>query len=233
MAKKTIHLTESELKEVISGAVRRVLSEMAKDNLTLREFNRYMNKMGFIYREASGSSRVYFNPQYGDKSAITIHGHNDGDEIDGNALKQVKSVLEDIGWFDDPSNFAKFPFDDWKISRKTVKLNVDTTQQEIKKANELYKNAEVEQVFPMRDSICVLKVSDDKVNLCRSSNDKRPLLPNWFEKFAYDRKTNRIPCLKRNNWETYETECYPIKQDGTLDTENIIIENKGYGKQRL
>jgi hypothetical protein len=186
--------------------------------------------MGFVYREAEGSSRVYYIPQY-NGSEVTVHAHNDNAIIPASALRQVKNTLKDIKWFDDPSNFAKFPFAKWQLSSSDV--SVDMTQQEIKKANEQYKDAEVEQVFPMKNSVCVLKVSDDKVNLCRSSNDRRPLLPNWFEKFAYDRKTNRIPCLKRNNWKTYETECYPIKQDGTLDTENIIIENKGYGKQRL
>lgn len=221
------------VRETIDRMVRQILSEMAKDNLTLREFNRYMNNMGFIYREASGSSRVYYNPQYGGKSAITIHGHNDGDEIDGNALKQVKSVLEKIGWFNDPSNFAKFPFDDWKISRKSVELNIDTTQQEIEEANEQYKDAEVSTVFPMRDSVCILKVSDDKVNLCRSSDDRRPLLPKWFNRFDYDNRTHKIPCLKYDNEETIETECFPIKQDGTLDTEHIIIESKQYGKNRI
>ena len=219
------------LRETIDGIVRQVLSEMANNNLTSREFTADMKNMGFLYREAEGSSRVYYIPQYGDKTAITVHAHNDNAPIDGNVLRQVKVVLNNIGWFNDPNNYRKFPFAKWQLSNLDV--SVDTTQQEIEKANELYKDAEVEQVFPMKNSVCVLKVSDDKVNLCRSSNDRRPLLPNWFNRFDYDNRTHKIPCLKYDNEETIETECFPIKQDGTLDTENMIIESKRYGKHRI
>lgn len=96
----------------------------------------------------------------------------------------------------------------------------------------MYKDAEVEQVFQMKNSVCVMKAYD-KYNLCRNSNDRRPLLKDWYDEYGYDRKTNSIPCLKQLNWERYETECYPIKKNGTLDTENIIIENKRYGKHRI
>ena len=219
------------LRETIDGIVRQVLSEMANNNLTSREFTADMKNMGFLYREAEGSSRVYYIPQYGDKTAITVHAHNDNAPIVGNVLRQVKVVLNNIGWFNDPNNYRKFPFAKWQLSNLDV--SVDTTQQEIEKANELYKDAEVEQVFPMKNSVCVLKVSDDKVNLCRSSNDRRPLLPNWFNRFDYDNRTHKIPCLKYDNEETIETECFPIKQDGTLDTENMIIESKRYGKHRI
>ena len=57
-------------------------------------------------------------------------------------------------------------------------------------------------------------------------------MSDWFEKYEGD-KTHGIPCIKRDNMETFETECYPIKQDGTLDIENIIIESKRYGKNRI
>ena len=185
--------------------------------------------MGFTYREAAGSSRVYYIPQYGDISNITVHAHNENATIDGNALRQVKSVLENIGWFKDPRNFNIFPFEKWQLPSTDV--SVDTTQQEIGRANEEYKDAEVEQVFPYKNSICVLKINN-KYNLCRSINDRRPLLTDWYDEYAYDRKTQSRLCLKRNNWDTMETEAYPITQNG-LDIENVIIESKRYGKERF
>ena len=177
---------------------RKVLSEMAIGNLTLRDFNVEMKNLGFTYREGAGSSRMYYIPEYGDKSSVTIHAHSESDTIDPSALRMVKNVLNNIGWFKDPENFKKFPFDEWGISKTDVAI--DTTKEDIEKANEEYKDAEVSPVFPIKNSICVLKTKNG-VNLCRSSNDRRPLLGSWFGYFGYDRRTNKIPCLKNDKWD--------------------------------
>ena len=227
MAKK-IMIENAQYQRIFKGG-KEPLLEMARDNLTFREFKADMRRMGFVYREAAGSSRVFYIPQYGDISNIVIHAHNENVPIDGNALRQVKNVLESIGWFKDPSNFNIFPFEKWQLSSTDV--SVDTTQQEIERANEEYKGAEVRPVFAEKNTICVLKVGD-KYNLCRSINDRRPILTDWYDEYAYDRKTQSRLCLKRNNWDTMETEAYPITQDG-LDMENVIIENKRYEKSRI
>ena len=203
--------------------------EMANNNLTFREFKADMRKMGFVYREAAGSSKVFYIPQYGDNTTVTVHAHNENAPIDGNALRQVKNVLENIGWFKDPRNFNLFPFEKWQLP--SIDVSVDTTQQEIESANEKYKDSNVRPVFAEKNSICVLKVNN-KYNLCHSINDRRPLLTDWYDEYAYDRRTQSILCLKRNNWDSMETEAYPITQNG-LDVENVIIESKIYGKGRI
>ena len=207
--------------------MRRVLTE-AFNNLNLREFTSDMHHMGFTYRKGAGSSRIYYIPEYGDISAVTIHAHGDNALLDGNSLRNVRNVLMKIGWFDDPKHFKKFPFEKWKISKDSVQIHSDKL--DIEAANNQYQDAKVIKVFPTKNSICALIVDSDKINLCRSSEDRRPLLQDWFTDFDYDRKTNRIPCLKKENWDTLETEAFPINPDGTRDTTNVIIENKIYGQ---
>ena len=218
---------KEKLEETIIQIVREVLSEMANPNLKFREFAADMQKMGFTVREAKGSAKVFYIPEYGDCSNVTVHTHNNGADIDPEAFRITKSVLNKIGWFRNPQNVNRFPFAKWKVSKEGI--DVDTTTSDIESANRQFLNVEVIPVFQMKDSVCVLKTPNG-VNLCRSSNDRRPLLDTWFEKFAYDRKTEQIPCLKRDNYETMETEAFPINVDGTLDTKNVIIENKNYGK---
>ena len=199
------------------------------NNLTFGEFDSQMKKMGFTRRNASGggSGKIYSLPS-GPK--VTVHAHGDSDRIPADALEQVKIELEKIGWFNNIRNFKIFPFKKWDIKAKSIKR--DTTKEDIKKANEKYKDAELKRAFVNTDNpLCTLKTAEG-VNLCRSVNDRRPLLDTWFDDYGYD-KVNGLPCLKRNNWETIETECYPINQDGTLDTNNIIIENKKHGKKRI
>ena len=75
--------------------------------------------------------------------------------------------------------------------------------------------------------------TEDGYNLCRSANDRRPLLDRWFSEFGYDRKTGTIPCLKYVDEEAMQTVAYPINPDGTLNTEKVIIENRRYGKVRI
>ena len=55
-----------------------------------------------------------------------------------------------------------------------------------------------------------------------------------YDKFQYliGSTSISLPCLKRNNWDSMETEAYPITQNG-LDVEDVIIESKIYGKGRI
>lgn len=125
----TRNKTENYVIETIDRIVRNTLLEMAYNNMTFKEFERDMRALGFMYREAEGSSKVFYIPKYGDNSSFTVHVHDDNAKVDGNALRQVKDVLKSIGWFNDPQNYSKFPFEKWGISNKDIV--VDTTRQDI------------------------------------------------------------------------------------------------------
>ena len=142
-------------------------------------------------------------------------------------MRTVKSVLDKIGWFNEPNNVRLFPWKKWQLPQSN--LTIDTAAQDIQKANEQYKDAVIQPIFQMKNSICAL-ITPQGVNLCKNSQDRRPILPLWYDSFEYENKTNRIPCLKKDNYENFQTEAYPIKVDGTLDTKNIIIESRTYGK---
>lgn len=216
---------KTKIDEIVRRVVRQKLSEMANNNLSYREFYSDIKKMGFVAREGKGSAKIFTIPQYGDCSSITIHSHNDNARVTADALRMVVNVLERIGWFDIPQNRRKFPSDKWQIGIPNV--NVDTAQQEIQRANELYQNASVTPVFQMKNSICVLTTSNG-VNLCRSINDRRPLLPKWFDICEPLHSNQNVIALKKDNYDTVQTEAYPINADGTLG--DIIIESKKYGK---
>ena len=105
---------------------------MANNNLSYREFVSDMHKMGFVEREGEGSARVFYIPKYGDSSSVTIHSHNEGGRVQADALRIVKSVLDKIGWFNEPNNVGLFPWEKWQISKSN--LITDTTAQDIQKA---------------------------------------------------------------------------------------------------
>lgn len=229
MRRKTIRINENDLRNMVVYAVRSILTEdRVNNNLTFGEYKKDMEKIGFqMEKLARGSAWMFklIEPYNGSRCLNQVDAHDDRSRIDGNILKRTKNLLNEIGWFKDPDNFEKFPFDKWGISRDGV--TTDTTQKEIDYANELYKDTEILPVFPIKDSICVIN-ANGKFNLCNSTNDRRPLLDKWYDSYGYDRKTHKIPCLKYDNMDTFETECYPIRNDGTIDTENVIIENKKY-----
>lgn len=223
MARKII-LTEAQLKNIISKSL---LNE-ANNNLPYKEFIDDMKKMGFTRDpHHEGSREMFIIPKYGDKSLITVHEIN---PIKASVLMNVFNQLNNNKWFGDKNLLDNFPFEKWGVSKN--KLEFDFTNDNINNSNIEYKDANVIPVFQEKDSICVLEYNN-KVNLCRSNEDRRPLLDKWFDKFDYDNKTGIIPCLKIDNFETCETEAYPINHDGTLDIENLIIESKNNGKQSI
>lgn len=202
----------------------------ANNNLNFREFLSDMKKLGFKSRVESGKI-IFTHPSAPPNSlnSITVHPpHGGNGEAKADSLRHVKETLENIGWFDDPNNRKKFPYRKWDFEPSSIRFN--SSKEETSNANKMYQEADVKPVFQMPNSVCVMKTQNG-YNLCRSAMDRRPLLDTWFEDYGYDNRTGTIPCMKRDNYETMQTECYPIKQDGTLDMEHMIPEGKG--KRRI
>ena len=231
---KTIRINEVTIRHIVAESIKNILTKVitlneTKNNLDYSTLIKDMKVLGFEKRKnGEGSSEMWWIPSYGEKSIVTLHTHNANAKIPADFLKEVKDKLIEIGWFKSVENFNKFPFEKWDMLPYKRRLMgcVDTTEQNIADANEKYKDASVNPVFPEKNSVCVLTTKDG-CNLCRSKEDMRPLLPDWYGRFQYD-KTGKIPCLKIDNWVTCQTEAYPIKKDGTLG--ELIIENKKYGK---
>ena len=176
-----------------------------------------MKKLGFIKDYERAGSRVIYKLK---DCGLKITTHYPGKTAKADMLRNVFDNLIKIKWFDNPNNFNIFPFDRWGFNPNSI--NIDTTKQDILKANEIYQNAEVYRVFyNTPNKLCVLHTNEG-YNLCRDINDKRPLLDKWYNGF----EQGNVPKLKLDNYETMETEVYPINQDGTLDTKNITLENK-------
>ena len=193
------------------------MTNEANNNLPIHEFDNDMKKLGFIKDYDRAGSRVIYKLKDG---GLKITTHYPGKTAKADMLRNVFDNLIKIKWFDNPDNFNIFPFDRWGFNPNSI--NIDTTKQDILKANEIYQNAEVYRVFyNTPNKLCVLHTNEG-YNLCRDINDKRPLLDKWYNGF----EQGNVPKLKLDNYETMETEVYPINQDGTLDTKNITLENK-------
>ena len=193
------------------------MTNEANNNLPIHEFDNDMKKLGFIKDYDRAGSRVIYKLKDG---GLKITTHYPGKTAKADMLRNVFDNLIKIKWFDNPDNFNIFPFDRWGFNPNSI--NIDTTKKDILKANEIYQNAEVYRVFyNTPNKLCVLHTNEG-YNLCRDINDKRPLLDKWYNGF----EQGNVPKLKLDNYETMETEVYPINQDGTLDTKNITLENK-------
>jgi hypothetical protein len=228
MSKKVI-ISESQLRLFEN------LNSEEKDDLKLYQFERYMNKLGFLSREGGrGSAKMFYHPDY-NNCKVLVDAHGPNDRVHGDSLKHTTEELEKVGWFNIKGNFDRYYWDEWQIPKGTknrIFNSIDTTKEDIEKANKLYKDAEIKQVFyGTKNPLSFLIVGKEQVNLCRSKIDRRPLLDGWFNDYEY--KSDGKPYIKRDNYETFETESYPVNADGTIDTNNVIIENKKYDKKRI
>lgn len=212
-----MNIIDEQINLTLKNFIFENMTNEANNNLPIHEFDNDMKKLGFIKDYDRAGSRVIYKLKDG---GLKITTHYPGKTAKADMLRNVFDNLIKIKWFDDPNNFNIFPFDRWGFNPNSI--NIDTTKQDILKANEIYQNAEVYRVFyNTPNKLCVLHTNEG-YNLCRDINDKRPLLDKWYNGF----EQGNVPKLKLDNYETMETEVYPINQDGTLDTKNITLENK-------
>ena len=212
-----MNIIDKQINLTLKNFIFENMTNEANNNLPIHEFDNDMKKLGFIKDYDRAGSRVIYKLKDG---GLKITTHYPGKTAKADMLRNVFDNLIKIKWFDNPDNFNIFPFDRWGFNPNSI--NIDTTKQDILKANEIYQNAEVYRVFyNTPNKLCVLHTNEG-YNLCRDINDKRPLLDKWYNGF----EQGNVPKLKLDNYETMETEVYPINQDGTLDTKNITLENK-------
>ena len=212
-----MNIIDEQINLTLKNFIFENMANEANNNLPIHEFDNDMKKLGFIKDYDRAGSRVIYKLKDG---GLKITTHYPGKTAKADMLRNVFDNLIKIKWFDNPDNFNIFPFDRWGFNPNSI--NIDTTKQDILKANEIYQNAEVYRVFyNTPNKLCVLHTNEG-YNLCRDINDKRPLLDKWYNGF----EQGNVPKLKLDNYETMQTEVYPINQDGTLDTKNITLENK-------
>ena len=208
--------------EIIKYTINKYLIENiteANNNLPIDEFDADMKLLGFIKNYDRAGSRVIYKLKDG---GLVITTHDPGKTAKADMLRNVFDNLKKIKWFDNPNNFKIFPFTKWGFNPNSIQI--DTTQQDIEQANQMYQNAEVYRVFYNNNNkLCVLH-TDKGYNLCRNKNDRRPLLDKWFS----DVQQGEKPKLKYDNYDTLETQVYTILPNGTLDMNNVVIENKLY-----
>ena len=225
-----ILITESKLNDAIKNSINKFINESIllefTNNLSAREFKSDMIKLGFKKDPDIGKgsdSQSWFIPEYGDKYRVTVHLHGDkGTQVKADSLRHVRNTLLAMGWFNIPGNIDKFPFKKWGTSKKSIITDYGE-EYAINKANEEYANANVTPVYPsIKNTVYLIKDETKGYNLCKSSNDRRPLLDTWFEDF--DTSMGK-PSFLNFNYGSKQIEALPINPDGSL-ADAIIIERK-------
>lgn len=216
------------INRIIKSTIKRYLTENfhteVNNNLPIHEFDKDMERLGFTKESDRAGSRVIYHLTDG---GLKITTHDPGKTAKADMLRNVFNCLKKIKWFDKIENFKKFPFQRWQFNPNSV--STDTTDDDIQQANELYKDAEVYKVFYSSDNpLCILHI-DKGYNLCRSINDRRPLLDMWYSEF----RPNGVPSLVFDDYENWETKVYPINQDGTLDIKNAVNESNNMKKNLI
>lgn len=233
--KRIIKLNDKQLTEAIKSVVkdyiaesRRYMLNEANNNMKQKEFEKDLKDLGFEIKKLNSGFAARMT--YGGKTyADTIHPKHDN-RINGEVVNRIFNALVELGYFKNADNIRNFPFVKWGLQSaekdfKEVLGQRENENHEIEKANELYADAEVYPALPeIKSSVYVIQTVDGKCNLCRSQKDRRPLYDEWFDRCEYDRLTHSKRCLKRDNYDTFETEAYPINADGTFG--EVIIENK-------
>ena len=235
------------IKEAVNRVMREILTEASckiPRNSIIKWVEDYNKKFKpeepFTHRQASNGG-WNFTFRYKGRKPETVNGHFSHKGVHmakGRTLIHIKHALERLGWFDSEEHFNFFPWQKWGLTPNDDDLEIDNEEAEIEQANDDFSDAETQTIFSNND-LCVLsiEVTDDKLgemnlfNLCRSDDDRRPLLDDWYN--FYDYKNGR-PCLGDEDYETGDGVYYPINPDGTLDKNGVIKENKRYyGRKRL
>ena len=229
--KKRIVLRESDIRKIVRQALRESLDERT-NTYPYREFVRDLGYLGFQKTEGAGSGEKWCYRVDDDKhkeAVVTIHRKP---EVDANMLGNVIKELERKGYFDSVRNRKAFEPIRLKWNSKKIE-GVDTTDEEIEEANAKYANAKLTRVFYDENPLCALEAEPGMVNLCRSPEDRRPLLDTWFEAFKY--ADDGRPVLEMDVIESEDvmyTKAFPILPDGSLDMGKVFTyeSKKYYGK---
>lgn len=229
--------------ENIRAIIKEVLNE-ANNSLPFQDFLRDMKTLGFEVRRGDGSIMEFRMPDKGIN--VTVHlPHGTGrNDAKADMLRNTFNELKKHDWFDDPAN-RKLYNDNmaqrWGLKAPSANGTVVDVNAEIEEANEQYENYEVSPIFPMKNSVCILTHHGEGYNICRSPQDRRPLLDQWYKGYTHHLVDGELmPCLTYDEMNGDDIEQWheyfiPIKTDGTLDMEKMITESKlnANGKSRL
>lgn len=199
-----------------------------------------LKQFGWTYRHSNGGDNVTFI--YKDRSANghLKHGHSDdwNKKVDPEVLDRIREIaIDDFYKNGDPKMINNIPWERWCSAIKDPFKSVlkDYDRETGLKKSELEKLNKITVEKQLFKNVWLIKNEDGEYNLCKSEQDKTPLLDRWYPlcQYAKTPPLNGKLCLGYeydneddvDNWGTY---LYEIKEDGTLgDTFKVdyIIES--------
>ena len=192
---------------------------------SLGEVLRTLRPFGWEYRHSNGGDNVTFI--YKDKSANGHLKHGNRDDmnrkIDPEVLDRIREIMIDDFYISgDPTMINTIPWERWcgaiKDPFKSVLKDYDRKTGKKKSDLEMLSKINViEQVFK---NVFVIQNEDGKYNLCKSKEDKTPLLDRWYPILKSSKKLGGKRCLGYEvddmSSHNFGDNLFEIKEDGTL-----------------
>jgi len=144
--------------------------------------------------------------------------------VDINTLDKIRAFLiDEFEKTGDPVNIKEINWNDWNLKdpfEKELKGYDKVTGQKKSDIDVLSKITFVKQLFK---NVGLIQNEDGEYNLCRSEEDKRPLLDRWYSYYGSSSELGGKLCLGYDdecdgdfNSKFFGTNKFEIKPDGTL-----------------
>jgi len=192
---------------------------------SLGEVLRTLRPFGWEYRHSNGGDNVTFI--YKDKSANGHLKHGNRDDmnrkIDPEVLDRIREIMVDDFYISgDPTMINTIPWERWCSAIKDPFKSVlkDYDRKTGKKKSDLEMLSKINVIEQVFKNVFVIQNEDGKYNLCKSKEDKIPLLDRWYPIFRSSKKLGGKRCLGYEvddmNSHNFGDNLFEIKEDGTL-----------------
>jgi hypothetical protein len=189
------------------------------------EVQKILTSHGWTYTHSTGGDNVKFT-----KGSHMISGHlrhgsskDSNRTVDPNWLTRLKwALVDDFKDTHDPSTINAIPWERWS----SVKNPFNNELKEYdpvtgKKKSHLEMLSKIELVQQLFKNVWVIQNENGEYNLCRSENDKTPLLDRWYPLYKLSKGLGGKMCLGYeiedfDGEEEFGTHLFAIKEDGTL-----------------
>ena len=192
---------------------------------SLGEVLRTLRPFGWEYRHSNGGDNVTFI--YKDKSANGHLKHGNRDDmnrkIDPEVLDRIREIMVDDFYISgDPTMINTIPWERWCSAIKDPFKSVlkDYDRKTGKKKSDLEMLSKINVIEQVFKNVFVIQNEDGKYNLCKSKEDKIPLLDRWYPIFRSSKKLGGKRCLGYEvddmSSHNFGDNLFEIKEDGTL-----------------
>lgn len=194
-----------------------------KRNIQFSYLKKLMADLGYEYTNNDPNHKFSKDVKKKDggtqRLTLVTHRHHTGGTVDAAAFTEMKMLLiQEYELSGDKSIFDKV---DWNFIGTTNPLKSGMV-----KVEDEADYSDYEVVQKMFKNVCVIKNEDGEFNLCKSEEDKKPLLDRWYPLYQASKRLGGKMCLG------YEDDCdgdfenprfgtylFAIKEDGTLGKE--------------